>query len=1282
MIDRLQHFMPQRAQQPDRTREQSELFDLNIGPAVDRTFDRFVFAQEAKQAKPGKPSNKSLNVEMKNILNSIAKALEEGNLKTLRPVAVDLQRIYFGAKQDQKMENIFKTFLGELKETEKELLGYMSKMIREGRTEEIEQSPIEEILRVFSHIIDGLEPQFVELQNGDFNKNVFGRIKQLAEKYPYFRFIHDDLLQRRYKFVLVKTSDKEAMHNINPLLAESMETSEGGATDKQGKAIYLDPSVSRQYALYSDVTPDQKLDMCIAHEAVHAIVEAPFKCPTEQEAKTLLGNGQREELISKLENILQELIDEEIVAFLVTDTVRVQLKEGNANYACRSSSKRSIEMITYLFLNEISEASGIGDNEFGELEQRIHNYLLSDKFKQNVTAKLRRLELVEPQETLQEKDKTSGQGVNHLENQQIQELIKEDFNENIYDRIKSFGEQSQYFKKLYEELTKNRYTFVAFGDLQTIPSDVLQSMKELSQGGVTDKRDKTISLDLSLIKRNSIRHGVSPETFLYMVVAHEGYHAIKNKIYKSFLGMNTTAEIEKIKSSSELTDSEKEILEYLTEEIIAQDIGGIIKYLKQHNAISGRINVVPECEAESLVIGLDTMLRKFYSLERLTKQDQKIIRDRVLKVFNSESHQQLIAKELSDLSLYTPSIAPKPGTFHDEVVKKLEAESKESRLCQIAYDAVKGYKFIEYNKEDKYPQEVHDGFKDGSIVMCSLNPDTKDEQHLFLIDRSRVKDEDLINTIVYNAALSLPGQEEQKEKVYRALLFERIFRRIQNDFKAPSKLKFSKEVLKEGDYHDWLNKRIQGFFIPETYKDVYAVDLEQLKDKEETIGKTKQYLSSKEFIDNLIRRLESSGIKEELPPQTLDEEKIEKPNEENGSSELKKRLDLINQSLIEEDVETRERVAREILNTDLSDANLLVLDEECSKNKDLILAFIISIRNLLRDKNMKDTKALNRAVLNLKKMFDSKHENIREAFKEGKDQLKGLTGDLIIKLNIGYSDFDSSSVSKSYPDLDRCIKSVYLIIDEIEPSFAYLKEGDFNENVYNKIKELYERQENPIPLFERVYKTLKEKGYKFSIANMPFSQQCSGGETNKTEKVINLDLEKIAQHAFLNDVTPDDKLAEVLAHEFFHVERPAMLSGLLTGEESKSEFKVISELSDKEFAATEIALYSYAVDEYVAQIIGIVVRRLSADRKYTLKKDDYKFKTKDLNFAFDDIKDYFSRVYGVKWTDLTPEEQNLFERRVKEYFAQKDMDKITESYLVKYGLLQESEKTQVAPQEK
>jgi len=452
MIDRLQHFMPQRAQQPDRTREQSELFDLNIGPAVDRTFDRFVFAQEAKQAKPGKPSNKSLNVEMKNILNSIAKALEEGNLKTLRPVAVDLQRIYFGAKQDQKMENIFKTFLGELKETEKELLGYMSKMIREGRTEEIEQSPIEEILRVFSHIIDGLEPQFVELQNGDFNKNIFGRIKQLAEKYPYFRFIHDDLLQRRYKFVLVKTSDKEAMHNINPLLAESMETSEGGATDKQGKAIYLDPSVSRQYALYSDVTPDQKLDMCIAHEAVHAIVEAPFKCPTEQEAKTLLGNGQREELISKLENILQELIDEEIVAFLVTDTVRVQLKEGNANYACRSSSKRSIEMITYLFLNEISEASGIGDNEFGELEQRIHNYLLSDKFKQNVTAKLRRLELVEPQETLQEKDKTSGQGVNHLENQQIQELIKEDFNENIYDRIKSFGEQSQYFKKLYEEL--------------------------------------------------------------------------------------------------------------------------------------------------------------------------------------------------------------------------------------------------------------------------------------------------------------------------------------------------------------------------------------------------------------------------------------------------------------------------------------------------------------------------------------------------------------------------------------------------------------------------------------------------------------------------------------------------------------------------------------------------------------------------------------------------------------------------------------------------------------
>ena len=215
-----------------------------------------------------------------------------------------------------------------------------------------------------------------------------------------------------------------------------------------------------------------------------------------------------------------------------------------------------------------------------------------------------------------------------------------------------------------------------------------------------------------------------------------------------------------------------------------------------------------------------------------------------------------------------------------------------------------------------------------------------------------------------------------------------------------------------------------------------------------------------------------------------------------------------------------------------------------------------------------------------------------------------------------------------------------------------------------------------------MYKTLKEKGYKFSIANMPFSQQCSGGETNKTEKVINLDLEKIAQHAFLNDVTPDDKLAEVLAHEFFHVERPAMLSGLLTGEESKSEFKVISELSDKEFAATEIALYSYAVDEYVAQIIGIVVRRLSADRKYTLKKDDYKFKTKDLNFAFDDIKDYFSRVYGVKWTDLTPEEQNLFERRVKEYFAQKDMDKITESYLVKYGLLQESEKTQVAPQEK
>ena len=40
MIDRLQHFVPQKAQEPVRTREQLEPFDL-IGPVVDRTFDRF-----------------------------------------------------------------------------------------------------------------------------------------------------------------------------------------------------------------------------------------------------------------------------------------------------------------------------------------------------------------------------------------------------------------------------------------------------------------------------------------------------------------------------------------------------------------------------------------------------------------------------------------------------------------------------------------------------------------------------------------------------------------------------------------------------------------------------------------------------------------------------------------------------------------------------------------------------------------------------------------------------------------------------------------------------------------------------------------------------------------------------------------------------------------------------------------------------------------------------------------------------------------------------------------
>ena len=50
MIDRLQPFVPQRVQQSVRTREQLDPFDLNIGPVVDRTFDRFEGRRIAQDA--------------------------------------------------------------------------------------------------------------------------------------------------------------------------------------------------------------------------------------------------------------------------------------------------------------------------------------------------------------------------------------------------------------------------------------------------------------------------------------------------------------------------------------------------------------------------------------------------------------------------------------------------------------------------------------------------------------------------------------------------------------------------------------------------------------------------------------------------------------------------------------------------------------------------------------------------------------------------------------------------------------------------------------------------------------------------------------------------------------------------------------------------------------------------------------------------------------------------------------------------------------------------------
>lgn len=47
MIDRLLPFVPQRAQQTKKPREELEPFDLGVGPVLDRRFDRFVFAEEA-----------------------------------------------------------------------------------------------------------------------------------------------------------------------------------------------------------------------------------------------------------------------------------------------------------------------------------------------------------------------------------------------------------------------------------------------------------------------------------------------------------------------------------------------------------------------------------------------------------------------------------------------------------------------------------------------------------------------------------------------------------------------------------------------------------------------------------------------------------------------------------------------------------------------------------------------------------------------------------------------------------------------------------------------------------------------------------------------------------------------------------------------------------------------------------------------------------------------------------------------------------------------------------
>jgi len=257
-------------------------------------------------------------------------------------------------------------------------------------------------LEALRGVIGRLDPFLRELRKIDFNEGLIARMKELAEKSPFFAQSLEAVKQKGYKFVLYNSGDT----SIPPSVHRLMYGSNGAITSKEDRTVYFDLDAISSFAFRQGRNTEVQLNHALIDESVHMMSDLTYQVFSAAETEDELKRLERSPRLTVAEKNLHEVIKEEILADIVSRIVTKQLEtpghkmaEGDLNLDSDFAKSELVNIKVQLGMNVLNRIYSVDLATLSENEQklifgRLAEFLGSGQIEKHLKTKLKELDLL------------------------------------------------------------------------------------------------------------------------------------------------------------------------------------------------------------------------------------------------------------------------------------------------------------------------------------------------------------------------------------------------------------------------------------------------------------------------------------------------------------------------------------------------------------------------------------------------------------------------------------------------------------------------------------------------------------------------------------------------------------------------------------------------------------------------------------------------------------------------------------------------------------------------